>query len=597
MTKRTSSRSLTERALSIALLGVLALTGIAFVSERDALAQCVAGTGCVVFTDDGGANANNSAVVSFSNLEVTPDGLNQVIVALVSIRVSPGTGMPAQSSPIVDTIHWTPDSTMMDEDFTFIDAKENNATPKTCRVEAWILLIPTQGTGTIRVNLKSNDGGTATADVAAGAIAAAGVDTSSISNAVASSVFSFDLSNQASASFVTDQPPSRLCVGVVATEGHLNVVSAGFHTESWNGSTTGTNPVTGAGGHRRGDDNNARFRWNIDLAGVPTSTQWVAGVVSLRPITRASVSLERFSATVTSVESTAGRKSGVELSWRSGGEANSLGYRVYRDRDGSRIQVTRDIVAGSGLFTSSQLSSGYRYGFFDRDGQSGDVYYLEDVDFAGVGSFHGPVTASGVAKFRGVLSSPYISELGGSGSATSRTVWLDQPTVATKTAIKGGGTAPGGNNVQFQLASTQSVKIGVRDTGWYRISPQSLATSGGNFGAIDPRTLRLYTGGQEIPIRVSGEADGRFDADDSIEFFNAALDDQTADIRVYWLTSAAGSGQRLKVQKTVDTTGSSNAYPSIVEFKERNVYFASLTNGDRENFFGDVVTSSPRSTR
>ena len=103
----------------------------------------------------------------------------------------------------------------------------------------------------------------------------------------------------------------------------------------------------------------------------------------------------------------------------------------------------------------------------------------------------------------------------------------------------------------------------------------------------------LYNGGREIPIRVSGESDGRFDAGDSIEFFNSAIDVQSTDIQVYWLTAVAGTGQRLKVQTSHVTSGSALSYPAVAELKERFVYFASLTNGERENFFGQVVTSEP----
>lgn len=592
---RTSSRRLTSRACSFALIAMLGISGLTIAAEQSAQAQCVAGTGCVVFTDDGGANANNASMVSFSNLEVTPNGLNQVIVVLVSIRVSEGIGVPPQSSPIVDTVHWNPTATGMDEDFTFIDAKENNSTPKSCRVEAWILLIPTQGTGTIRVSLKSNDGGSATADVAAGGIAAAGVDTSSISNAVAASVFSFDLSNQAVANFVTTQPSTRLCVGVVAVEGNLNAVSLGLHTESWNGSTTGTNPITGAGGHRRGGGfSGSPFVWDItDSGNNPTVTQWVAGTVSLRPITRASVTLERFTAAITPADSTSGRLPGVALAWRSAGESDSIGYRVYRERDGDRVQLTRDIVAGSGLFSASQLSSGYRYGFFDRDGRLGDAYYLEDVDFSGAISLHGPVMASGASKAEDVVTSPYLSDLTGDRTTASKKVWAGEPSSVVAASAKGGGTAPGGGGAQWQLANAPAIKIAVRETGWYRVTPQSLASSGVNLGSIDPRTLRIYNGGREVPIRVSGEADGRFDAGDSIEFYNSSIDLQSTDIQVYWLTSAAGAGQRLKVQKTIKSTGSPLSYPAVAELKERFVYFASLSNGEQENFFGRVVASQP----
>lgn len=312
--------------------------------------------------------------------------------------------------------------------------------------------------------------------------------------------------------------------------------------------------------------------------------------VALRPAALTAVGLESFDATSYTGTGTNGRSGGVTLTWRAGLETNNLGYRVYRERAGVRSQVTNDLIAGSALFTPQSLTSGYRYGTYDPNGVAGDLYYLEDVDFAGRRTTLGPYTAGASAgKSTLTTDSPTLGQLNSVVSASSL-VW-DEP-LGTADA-KGGGTTPGGSNAQWQLANSPAIKIGIHQTGWYRVTPATLASAGINLASLDPRTLRLYNGGREIAIRVSGEADGRFDIGDAIEFYGTAVDAQSTKTQVYWLTAAAGNGLRMKVQPKGSANGTAISFPSVAELKERFIYFASLENGERENYFGKVVTADP----
>ena len=79
------------------------------------------------------------------------------------------------------------------------------------------------------------------------------------------------------------------------------------------------------------------------------------------------------------------------------------------------------------------------------------------------------------------------------------------------------------------------VKIGVTESGVYRLSQSQLAQLNPAFATADPRRLRLYgNGGAMLPqpnslprstdltenaVQVTGEADGRFDAEDALLFF------------------------------------------------------------------------------
>src|SRR5204862_383556 len=83
------------------------------------------------------------------------------------------------------------------------------------------------------------------------------------------------------------------------------------------------------------------------------------------------------------------------------------------------------------------------------------------------------------------------------------------------------------------------------------------------------------------PLAVTGEADGRFDAGDAIEFYATATDSPYTTARVYWLVAGAQAGQRIKQVKSKGVAAGPTSFQAIAELRERTVYFASLRNGER----------------
>lgn len=65
------------------------------------------------------------------------------------------------------------------------------------------------------------------------------------------------------------------------------------------------------------------------------------------------------------------------------------------------------------------------------------------------------------------------------------------------------------------------LKLIVEKDGIYKITYQDLiaSISRSTLRQIDPRTFRLFAQGRQVPIYVMGEADGKFDPEDYIEFF------------------------------------------------------------------------------
>jgi hypothetical protein len=107
----------------------------------------------------------------------------------------------------------------------------------------------------------------------------------------------------------------------------------------------------------------------------------------------------------------------------------------------------------------------------------------------------------------------------------------------------------------------------------------------------DLNALRLITEGTEIPMRVTA-ANGSLSA---IEFYGIGLDNQYTDTREYWLIWQPNVGERLgSIDGTNTNLPITPNYPAEAVRHDRTFYFTGLTtNGDQDNFFGDLVTGTP----
>lgn len=95
-------------------------------------------------------------------------------------------------------------------------------------------------------------------------------------------------------------------------------------------------------------------------------------------------------------------------------------------------------------------------------------------------------------------------------------------------------------------------KITTALDGIYRIRPEQLIAAGISLKKTDPRDFRLYHRGQEVPLFVSGQEDGRLDAKDYMDFLGSK-NDATLDQRLY------GAGVLLP-NPYVNTYSDSTAY-------------------------------------
>ena len=175
------------------------------------------------------------------------------------------------------------------------------------------------------------------------------------------------------------------------------------------------------------------------------------------------------------------------------------------------------------------------------------------------------------------------------------------------------------------LSTGKWYKVGVSETGVYRLSYSDLSSLGVDVDRIDPRDLRLFHNGGgvlpelnaqprfddlvEIPVVVNGEGDGRFDRDDYILFYargpvtwtyvanqESFVHNPNAydDYAYVFLTADLGRGKRIQT----GAQPSSAVDATISEFLDCQVYDKdnyNIINGGR-TYYGDIVDGNSELT-
>ena len=286
------------------------------------------------------------------------------------------------------------------------------------------------------------------------------------------------------------------------------------------------------------------------------------------------VKLEKFAAT--------GYDGGVYLQWKTGLEADNLGFNIYRDENGVRTLLNPQVVAGSALLSGTEiaLKTGRSYGWWDASAASkGTVqYWLEDIDLNGQSNWHGPIALQSVGGTPPSQSD--ATALSGIGSAKTST--NASANVERRALARGAAGQPA---IQFDLAGGPAAKISVRQEGWYTLSLSQLV-AGGLKPNANPDHLQMYVDGVQVPINVITDDKKQLSG---VEFYGVGLDAAYSDARVYWIVEGKENGLRIPQVKVDAHPSSDHSFNHSVERRDRTVYFSGLRNGERENFFGPVV--------
>ncbi|HVR40222.1 MAG TPA: SdrD B-like domain-containing protein, partial [Thermoanaerobaculia bacterium] len=281
----------------------------------------------------------------------------------------------------------------------------------------------------------------------------------------------------------------------------------------------------------------------------------------------------------------------VTLTWKTSRELDNLGFNVYRQVSGGpQVKLNADIIIGSAFMTGRKSNGPRSYRYADKQPTTSFVqYWIEDVDLNGQKTMHGPITPVTSTESDPPVTTEPDPTLGSVGGifTTSAGMGVKLPTPPAPTTAQ--------RDEQWQLAAVPAVKVIVTQPGWYRVAKSDLVAAGFDPGN-NANSISVFTDGTEVPVLVNAKNNGQFSSTDSIEFLGRGIDTPSTGGRVYYITAKRGSGLRVK---STGGRGNSGApapagFPYTFDRIERTVYFAALVNnGDKDNFYGAIVTSYP----
>lgn len=178
--------------------------------------------------------------------------------------------------------------------------------------------------------------------------------------------------------------------------------------------------------------------------------------------------------------------------------------------------------------------------------------------------------------------------------------------------------AQGNYAKQSVLATGNWHKMGLKETGIYKLTYSDLAAFGINVDGIDPRNIRIYHNGggvlpelnsearyddlQELPVFVSGESDGKFDKNDFILFYGRGpvrwqynqshscyehVQNYYDDYAYAFITTDLGAGKRI----AAENAPSSAAAETVAEFLDYKVHETDEVNLNHmgRSYYGDAM--------
>lgn len=181
-----------------------------------------------------------------------------------------------------------------------------------------------------------------------------------------------------------------------------------------------------------------------------------------------------------------------------------------------------------------------------------------------------------------------------------------------------GFTASYSQNYNWITPNKTYLKLFVIEDGIYRITANEFTAAGVNVTNIDPRTVKVYYKGLEVPVYFEGEQDGQFNASDFIDFYGTRnyggstntylasfgptvlhyVTDEFfslfSDTSVYWIGWDGNNGIRYNISNYT----AQNEYPSSyslekIHFEKDSLYSLGITlnqNSDYRYFNNEKIS-------
>ena len=157
-------------------------------------------------------------------------------------------------------------------------------------------------------------------------------------------------------------------------------------------------------------------------------------------------------------------------------------------------------------------------------------------------------------------------------------------------------------------ANVPLLSLAVAETGIVRVTGAVLRSASWPLDSIDPHRVALFDRGQEVAIRVDGDADGRFDDGDGFTFYGTASTSRYSAQHIYQLAHVDRPGRRMAAQlQPPSGLTAADAVTVTVRIEENETYVSDLprdwTSGEPafestvDRWYGSLLTAPAVVTR
>ncbi|MBN1583013.1 MAG: hypothetical protein JXA89_20055 [Anaerolineae bacterium] len=130
-----------------------------------------------------------------------------------------------------------------------------------------------------------------------------------------------------------------------------------------------------------------------------------------------------------------------------------------------------------------------------------------------------------------------------------------------------------------------SYKVMIEDDGLYELTFADLQSAGLPAQSLDPRKLQLFYQGQEVAVRVTGQADGVFDPTDKLFFYGTASRSRYTKRNVYWLRYGDAKGLRMGTRDVSPGVQPGGLAWSTARYEENLFYDSNRSAADGDHWY------------
>lgn len=277
---------------------------------------------------------------------------------------------------------------------------------------------------------------------------------------------------------------------------------------------------------------------------------------------------------------------GVLIKWTTEFESDNIGFNIYRTDSGRRIKVNQTLIEGSGLLGGSGPQSAGEYVFFDGEGSLNSIYKIENISVNKTNHISKGVFPRFESNLKTIAGDSYTYVPRERSAKKPQSLTYDAPNLPSElksTAIASDSLVDAVR--QKWVAAQPGVKIGVTSRGVYRVMRTELQNAGFDV-SVPSEKWQLYLNGVEQAINVTA---------DHVEFFGKGIDTTYSGKNIYFLVAGSENGKRIAdtFRRPIGGNVIGNNYDYTLLNKARTTYFPKLLNGDLQNYFGPLVSSSP----